>query len=194
MDKVTLTLGALQDVCATQGLALTGLVAHLSGSALQGDIASTTRRLILLGQQNRHIGRCSAQALALYLFLVTVADGQGLSYYPDGAIVRLLPLDGPALARVRQELIATGLIAYLNLTFMQQHVEELARQAAQSQWSHVDFLFTWPGKINRLAVQDLFRLQFVKDKANAILDRILHHAETIVIEGRSYRMKDRIEP
>ena len=29
---------------------------------------------------------------------------------------------------------------------------------------------------------------------SAILDRILHHAETVVIEGRSYRMKDRIEP
>jgi DNA replication protein DnaC len=29
---------------------------------------------------------------------------------------------------------------------------------------------------------------------SAILDRVLHHAETIIIEGESYRMKDRIEP
>jgi DNA replication protein DnaC len=29
---------------------------------------------------------------------------------------------------------------------------------------------------------------------SAILDRLLYHAETIVIEGKSYRMKDRIEP
>ena len=29
---------------------------------------------------------------------------------------------------------------------------------------------------------------------SAILDRVLHHAETLVIEGKSYRMKDRIEP
>ena len=28
---------------------------------------------------------------------------------------------------------------------------------------------------------------------SAILDRLLHHAETVVIEGQSYRMKDRIE-
>jgi hypothetical protein len=28
-----------------------------------------------------HTARCSAEALALYLFLVTVADAQGLSYY-----------------------------------------------------------------------------------------------------------------
>lgn len=30
--------------------------------------------------------------------------------------------------------------------------------------------------------------------ASAVLDRLLHHAETIVIEGKSYRMKDQIEP
>jgi DNA replication protein DnaC len=232
------------------------------------------------------------------------------------------------------------------LPFMEEHCEELAKQAAEGQWSHVDFLhrlvegeaaarqdrarqrriqqarfpvlktfeqfdFTWPSKINRPVVQNLFRLKFIEDKANvaivggvglgkshlcialgyaaavagfrvrfttaidivntlaaaqnagrlvqeirkytspavlvvdevgylpidkrgadllfqiisqryecgsiilstnkvfkqwpsifnndatltsAILDRILHHAETIVIEGKSYRMKDRIEP
>jgi DNA replication protein DnaC len=237
-------------------------------------------------------------------------------------------------------------LGYLKLPFMQEHCEELAKQAAQNQWSHVEFLrrlvegeaaarqdrardrriqqarfpvlktleqfdFTWPTKINRLVVQNLFRLKFIEDKANAIviggvglgkshlaialgyaaavagfrvrfttaidvvntlsaahnagrfvqelkkytrpdllvcdelgylpidkrgadllfqiisqryecgsiilttnkvfkhwpsifnndatltsaiLDRILHHAETVVIEGKSYRMKDRIEP
>ena len=30
--------------------------------------------------------------------------------------------------------------------------------------------------------------------ASAVLDRLLHHAETVVIEGASYRMKDQIEP
>jgi DNA replication protein DnaC len=29
---------------------------------------------------------------------------------------------------------------------------------------------------------------------SAVLDRLLHHSETILIEGSSYRMKDRIEP
>ena len=62
--------------------------------------------------RDRHICRCSAQALALYLFLVTVADAEGLSYYSDAAISRLLPLDGPALLSARQELIAVQLIAY----------------------------------------------------------------------------------
>ncbi len=50
-DKFTLTPRALQDLLHTQGLALTGLVAQLTGSALQDYIASTTRRLVLLGRQ-----------------------------------------------------------------------------------------------------------------------------------------------
>ena len=71
--------------------------------------------------RDRHISRCSADALALYLFLVTVADGQGLSYYADATICRLLPLrqtpDEPALdeqtlARARRELIDNRLIAW----------------------------------------------------------------------------------
>ena len=62
--------------------------------------------------RDRHIGRCSPYGLALYLFLVTVADGHGLSYYSDQTISRLLPLDVAALASARQELIAAGLIAY----------------------------------------------------------------------------------
>ncbi len=28
----------------------------------------------------------------------------------------------------------------------------------------------------------------------AVLDRLLHHAETIVIEGKSFRMKGKLEP
>lgn len=62
--------------------------------------------------RDRHISRCSADALALYLFLVTVADGQGLSYYSDRTVLQLLPLEAPALVHARQELVAAGLIAY----------------------------------------------------------------------------------
>jgi len=62
--------------------------------------------------RHRHICRCSHPALALYLFLVTVCDGQGLSYYSDASLCRLLHFDPPALARARQELIGAHLIAY----------------------------------------------------------------------------------
>jgi hypothetical protein len=62
--------------------------------------------------RDRHIAGKSVEALALYLFLVTVADGQGLSYYSDAGIGKLLPLDAPALDRARQELVRARLIAY----------------------------------------------------------------------------------
>lgn len=59
-----------------------------------------------------HISRLGAQAQGLYLFLSTVADAQGLSYYADRSIGRLLHLDPAALAAARSELLAAGLIAY----------------------------------------------------------------------------------
>ena len=62
--------------------------------------------------RDRHISRCSAQALALYLFLVTVADAQGLSYYSDNSISQMLSIDAVTLSRARQELIGASLIAY----------------------------------------------------------------------------------
>ncbi len=91
----------------------------------------------------------------------------------------------------------------LNLSFMQDHFEPLADQAAQRGWSHVDYLsaladgeaalrhdrsikrrirlarfpvpktleqfrWSWPTAINRAAVQNLFRLKFIEEKANVI--------------------------
>lgn len=61
---------------------------------------------------DHHIDRCSHSAAALYLFLVTVADAQGLSYYSDRAISQRLDMDANTLAQARQELIRIGLIAY----------------------------------------------------------------------------------
>lgn len=62
--------------------------------------------------RHRHIARCSHPALALYLFLVAVCDGEGLSYWSDASIGRLLRFDPPGLTRARQELINAELIAY----------------------------------------------------------------------------------
>lgn len=95
------------------------------------------------------------------------------------------------------------LLHYLKLSFMQDHYEPLAKQAANDQWSHVDYLtalaqgeaarqhdrsiqrrirmarfpvlktldqfrWSWPKKINRATVQNLFRLKFLEEKANVI--------------------------
>ncbi len=58
------------------------------------------------------IERCDCVDLALYLFLVTVSDVQGLSYYSDQAICRRLRIDSPALTAARVHLQKADLIAY----------------------------------------------------------------------------------
>jgi hypothetical protein len=62
--------------------------------------------------RDRYIDRCSHTAAALYLFLVTVADAQGLSYYSDATISERLTMDPALLEKARKELIHIGLIAY----------------------------------------------------------------------------------
>jgi DNA replication protein DnaC len=94
-------------------------------------------------------------------------------------------------------------LRYLKLLFMAQHYAELATQAAQHMWPHVDYLarllegeahlrrdratqsrirlarfpviktleqfrWDWPTRINRLQVQHHFHLKFIQDKANLI--------------------------
>lgn len=60
----------------------------------------------------RYTERLSAEALSLYLFLVTVGDAKGLSYYSDRRVVELLPLEPAALSAARGELLTAGLVAY----------------------------------------------------------------------------------
>ena len=62
--------------------------------------------------RDRHIDQCSHQAAALYLFLVTVADAQGLSYYSDRSLSQRLNMDESLLTQSRQELTRLSLIAY----------------------------------------------------------------------------------
>jgi hypothetical protein len=58
------------------------------------------------------IDRCDARAAALYLFLVTVADAQGLSYYGSATLAARLHLSMEELGAARAQLIAIDLIAY----------------------------------------------------------------------------------
>jgi DNA replication protein DnaC len=94
-------------------------------------------------------------------------------------------------------------LLYLKLSYFREYHQPLAKEAADKNWGHLDFLsrliegeclrrkdhvtkrriqsahfpviktleqfnWTWPSKINRAQVQNLFRLAFVKDKANVI--------------------------
>ena len=62
--------------------------------------------------RDRYIENCSHQAAALYLFLVTVGDAKGLSYYGDKSITKYLSMDQQALDDARANLISIGLIAW----------------------------------------------------------------------------------
>lgn len=62
--------------------------------------------------RERYIERCDHPAAALYLFLVTVADVQGLSYYSDAALMRRLSMSAAGLGQARSDLVRHGLIAY----------------------------------------------------------------------------------
>ena len=62
--------------------------------------------------RDRHIEYCSHSASTLYLFLVTVSDAQGLSYYSDASLMQRLSMDNRALLAARQNLIRLNLVAY----------------------------------------------------------------------------------
>jgi len=59
-----------------------------------------------------HIDRCCCRSLAVYLFLVTVSDVEGLSYYSDQTLCQRLRLTPEELAAARAELQRADLIAY----------------------------------------------------------------------------------
>lgn len=59
-----------------------------------------------------HLRRATPEGLALYLFLVTVADAQGMSYYGDTRCAQHLGMAVPALQAARCALIEAELIAY----------------------------------------------------------------------------------
>ncbi|HSM21699.1 MAG TPA: hypothetical protein VK876_05770 [Rubrivivax sp.] len=62
--------------------------------------------------QQHFIDRCEARSATLYLFLVTVSDAQGLSYYGAATLARRLRLSDEQFAAARQQLIELDLIAY----------------------------------------------------------------------------------
>src|SRR5450759_5044042 len=62
--------------------------------------------------RDRHLEQLDVHAASLYLFLVTVADAQGLSWYSDTSTARRLSIDEERLRRARGDLVRAGLLAY----------------------------------------------------------------------------------
>ena len=79
--------------------------------------------------RDRHIECCSHPAAALYLFLITVADQQGLSYYSDSSLLTRLCMDLSTLDCARQNLIRIGLIAYESPLYQVLSLDPLVQSA-----------------------------------------------------------------
>ena len=62
--------------------------------------------------QENYFLRCDHSSWTLYLFLASVADADGLSYYSDASLMRRLKIDLFGLSASRQQLVQAGLIAY----------------------------------------------------------------------------------
>ena len=75
---------------------------------IPGQFSWVDHRLVRDG----HIERCSHASAALYLFLVTVSDARGLSYYSDALLMKRLDMDETILEQSRYQLMHLGLIAY----------------------------------------------------------------------------------
>ena len=62
--------------------------------------------------RHEHLARADHSAWALYLFLVTVAAAQGLSYYGSASLMQRLHLSTEELGAARQQLIELELLAF----------------------------------------------------------------------------------
>jgi hypothetical protein len=62
--------------------------------------------------RDRHIEKFTHPAAALYLFLVTVGDADGLSYYGDKSVMKRLGMDQGTLQAARSNLVQNGMIAW----------------------------------------------------------------------------------
>lgn len=77
--------------------------------------------------RDRHIENCSHSQAALYLFLLCVADNQGLSFYGDQALMAKLSMDQSTLDQARSGLISNSLIAWQRPIYQVLSLEPLGR-------------------------------------------------------------------
>lgn len=83
--------------------------------------------------REQHIDQCSHAAAALYLFLVTVGDAKGMSYYADPSIGQHLSMDQKTLQQARDNLVRVGLIAFKKPLYQVLSLDGMPPQAAMAQ-------------------------------------------------------------
>ena len=89
-----------------------------------------------LVRERRYLQECSAQALALYLVLVTVCDAEGLSYYSEATLQRMLRLSSEQLGQAREQLTRAGLILYERPLYQVLSLDDLQARPASENRSH----------------------------------------------------------
>jgi len=62
--------------------------------------------------REHYVEKCSHAALALYLFVVTVSDADGLSWWSERSLAARLGMEVDRLRQARAELQAADLVAY----------------------------------------------------------------------------------
>lgn len=62
--------------------------------------------------RDSHVRRCTTDALALYLILITVADRRGLSFYSDTLLCTMLGWSRERLDTARRDLEGADLIIF----------------------------------------------------------------------------------
>lgn len=75
---------------------------------IPGQFSWIDQRLV----RDRYLQQCDHGALALYLVLLTVADAEGLSYYSEATLERMLHMEHAQLLSARQQLCQAGLLVY----------------------------------------------------------------------------------
>jgi hypothetical protein len=76
--------------------------------------------------RQRYLQHCEHAAWALYLVLVSVADAEGLSYYSEESLQRMLRLDHAGLRTAREQLGQAGLVVYQKPLYQVLALEEPA--------------------------------------------------------------------
>jgi len=103
--------------------------------------------------RDRHIENCSHAAAALYLFLVTVGDQKGLSYYSDKSIVKYLSMEKSRLQQARADLIRIGLIAWQKPLYQVLSLDRAEAEKPPAPRSRMDKALSL-GEILNMARQD----------------------------------------
>jgi hypothetical protein len=85
--------------------------------------------------RDRHIEKFTHPAAALYLFLVTVGDPHGVSYYGDKSIMKRLSMDHSTLDSARRNLIQNGTIAWQEPLYqvLSLDISDTAKRSASGQ-------------------------------------------------------------